>query len=215
MSPSAPYPQPDHAAIVIQELLEWLPKHYINGINGPSATPNYPFMSLPDLQIYLKTENRTTKLLRALSVEGVHQGRIQHLEKYYIRVFIILILIGKGRYIEHFVQHANLRDPHLPFLEKPRHFPVDPTDPPFSDSFFESFFEKQFSFCPHLFGYNENSLKLEDRCVLPIVSKEVLGHGGSAAIYKIKLHPHYDELSPVGEASQVISYLIAGLWHFS
>jgi hypothetical protein len=205
MSPSAPSSQPHHAALVIQELLEWLPKHCINGTNGPSATPNRPFMPLPDLQTYFKTENRTAKLLHALSVEGVHQGFIELLEKHYIRVFTILILIGKGRYIERFVQHKNLRDIHLPFLEKPAHFPVDPTDPSFLETFFKSFLEQQFAFCPHHFGCNENSLKLEDHCILPIISKEVLGHGGSAAIYRITLHPHYDQLSPAGEASQVIS----------
>lgn len=211
----SPYFQPDHlapvnhdhAAPVIQELFEWLPKHFIDGTNGPSAKPNRPFMPLLDLQDYLKAEKRTTKLLRALSVEGVHQGLIELLEKYYIRVFIILTRIGKGRYIEHFVQHQNLRDPRLPFLEKPAHFPIDPNDP----TFWDKFYENQFAFCPHYFCYNENSLKLEDHCVLPIISKEVLGHGGSAAIYKIKLHPQYDQLSPDGEAVKVISYLCSQL----
>ncbi len=160
-------------------------------------------MPLPDLQVYLKAENRTNKLLRALSVEGVDQGLI---EKHYLRVLTILTAIGKGEYIVTFIQHQNLRDSRLPFLEKPTHFPIDPIDP--SDSkFWDSFFKKQFTFCPHSFGDNENSLKLEDHCILPIISKKELGHGGSAAIYKIKLHPHYDQLIPIGNASRVISYL--------
>jgi hypothetical protein len=199
-------PQPDHAAPVIQELLEWVPKHCINGTNGASATPNRPFIPLPDLEAYLKAESRTSKLLRALYFERDHQVIVEVLEKWYFRVFTILILIGKGRYIEHFVQHHNLRDTQLPFLEKPPHFPTDPNDP----FFWDSFYEKQFAFCAHYFRYNENYTKLEDRCILPIISKEVLGQGGSAAIYKIKLHSHYDQLNPAANVSSV-SFL-ASLW---
>ena len=191
--------QPDHAALVIQELLEWVSKHYINGTNGPSATPNLPFLPLSDLEAYLKAESRTTKLLRAIYSEREPRVIVENLEKWYIRVFTILTLIGKGRYIEHFSQHQNLRDTQLPFLEKPTHFPSDPNDP----TFWGSFYERQFAFCAHCFCYNENYVKLEDLCILPIVSKEVLGHGGSAAIYKIKLHSYYDQLNPAADASRV------------
>ena len=190
--------QPHNAAPVIQELLKWVPKHCINGTNGLSATPNRPFIPLPDLEAYLKAENRTGKLLRSLSIER-HHVIVDILEKWYIRVFTILILIGKGRYIEYSVQHHNLRDIHLPFLEKPAHFPTDPNDP----TFWDSFYEKQFAFCAHCFRYNENYIKLEGLCILPIVSKEVLGQGGSAAIHKIKLHPYYDQLNLPVEVSNV------------
>lgn len=201
MSPSAPYRQPDHAASAIQEFLEWLSKNYINGTNGPSVTPNRLFMPLPDLQCYPKAENRINRLLGALLVESLHQSPIDTLGNYYIRVFTILTLIGKGRYIEHFVQHRNLGDSQLPFLEKPTHFPIEPNFP----NFWDLFHEQQFTLCPHSFGANENLLKLEDPCVLPIISKELLASGGSAFIYKIKLHPYYDKLSPAEDASRVIS----------
>lgn len=202
MSPSAP--QPDHNADpVIQEFHEWVPKHCKLGTNGPSPAPNSSFMPLPDLQAYLKAEKRTTRLLRALYSDCEHRHIIELLEEWYIRVFAILILIGKGRYIEHFVRHESLRDPQLPFLVKPSHFPVDPNYP----SFWDLFYEKQFAFCPRYFRYYENNQQLEDRRILPIISKEVLDEGGSAAIYKIKLHPHYDQLNPVGEPSRVSAYL--------
>ena len=197
MSPLAP--QPDHVAAVIQELLEWVPKHRINGTNGPSATPNRPFMPLPDLKKYLKAHDRTKKLLLALYPEREHNVIVEFLELWYIRVFTILTLIGKGRYIEHFVRHPNLRDPQLPFLEKPAHFPTDPNDP----TFWQSFYQEQFTFCAHHFRHSENYTTLEDLCILPITAKEVLGSGGSAAIYKIKLHPHYDDLNPAAHDSKV------------
>lgn len=203
---SQPGPQPDHAAPVIQELLEWVPKNSINGTNGPLATPNHLFMPLPDLEAYLKAQSRTSKLLHALYFERDHHVVVDILEKWYIRVFTILTLIGKGRYIEHFVQHHNLRDPQLPFLEKPAHFPIDPSDP----TFWNSFYEEQFAFCPHYFRFNENYTTLEDLCILPIISKEKLGQGGSAAIYKIKLHSYYDQLHPDPEISSVSSF--TSLW---
>ena len=154
-------------------------------------------MPLPDLEAHLKAESRITKILRAL-FESDYQVDVEFLESRYIKVFTILTLIRKGRYIEYVVQLPNLRDTQLPFLEKPAHFPIDPND----NTFWDSFYEKQFLFCPHYFRLNENS-KLEDPCILPIISKEALAQGGSAAIYKIKLHPYYDRLNPSADVSKV------------
>lgn len=126
------------------------------------------------------------------------------MEGKYLRVFTILTLIGKGAYIEHFAEHDNLSDTHLPFLSKPAHFPTDPAD----KTFWDSFFEKQFVFCAHHFYYYENYKQLEELCILPIISKELLAQGGSAAIYKIKLHPFYNKLNPTADANKVrFSYL--------
>lgn len=197
MSPSAP--QPDYAAPVIQEFLEWISKHGVIGTKGPSVIPNCSFMPLPDLNAYLKAESRTSKLLRALYPDRDHELSIEYIESWHPRAFTILTLMGKGTYIEDFVQHHNLRDSHLPFLEKPSHFPIDPNDP----KFWEKFYQRQFAFCAHYFRYNENRTMIEDPCILPIISKEVLGQGGSAAIYKIKLHSHYDQLNPYAEDSRV------------
>lgn len=201
MPPSAPYPQPDHAAPVFQEFYAWLKKAYIKGTNGLSGTPNRYFLPLPDLRAYLKAENRITNLLAALQVENPHNRSLtETLGNHYIKVFTILILIGKGRYIEYFVQHHDLRDSKLPFLVKPADFPIEPNYP----KFWESFYEQQFILCPHVFEAHANHLKLEDPRILPIISKTVLAQGGSAFVYKIKLHPYYDKLSPAVDASRVI-----------
>ena len=190
MSPLAP--QPDHAAVDIQDLFEWVPKHCINGTNGSSASPDHPFMPLLDLQAYFRAHHRTHKILRALFFErepGALHSLVQPLEARYLRVFTILILLGKGRFIEHFIQYHNLRDDLLPFLTEPQHFPIDPNDP----TFWDSFYKKQFAYCPHFFRHNEN-YRLEDLLILPITTKEVISRGGSATLYKIKLHPYYDKL---------------------
>ena len=194
MSPSAD--QSAYAAPVIQELIEWVPEHSKLGTCGPSAIPDCPFMPFPDLQIYLKTDRRTARLLHALYSGREHTVSVETVEKWYIRAFMILILIGKGEYIEHFTQHSNLRDG--PFLEKPAHFPIDPSDP----QFWANFHKTQFTFYAHNFRRNDK-LILEDAYVLPIVSKDILGSGGSAAIYKIELHPFYDELGAAAGKSDV------------
>ena len=192
-------PQPDYAAPVVQEFIEWVRDHCIDGTNGPSAMPNRPFMPFPSLQAYLKAHNRMSKLLRAMYSERDYHHAVTHLENWYTIVFSILILIGKGNYIMEFSQHTNLRDHHLPFLGKPLHFPTDPDDP----TFWSKFCEEQFAFCAHTLEYNDIHTKLEDSCILPIVSKEELARGGSAAIYKILLHPYYDKLNSAADDPMV------------
>ena len=188
-------PHPGHASPYIQELFEWVPKHCIKGTIGPSPFPNTPFMPLPDLQAFFETHDRKDKILHDLFSEP---PSLETGETGYLRVFTILILLGKGTYIEHFVQFPNLRDSNLPFLVKPSHFPTDPTDP----IFWERFHEKQFAFCAHYFRDNENKW-LEDLCVLPITEKSAIGQGGSATLYKIRLHPHYDKLIREGGSATV------------
>ena len=155
-------------------------------------------MPLPDLEIYLKSDRRTSRLLRALYSGREYSVVVETVEKWYIRAFTILILIGKGEYIEHFTRHSNLRDGPPPFLEKPTHFPVDPSDP----HFWAKFYKEQFKFYAHNFRRNDN-LIVDDAYVLPIVVKELLGTGGSAAIYRIELHPFYDELGIAAGKSDV------------
>ena len=97
-----------------------------------------------------------------------------------------------------FTQHPVLQDQPLPFLEKPASFPDDPNDP----QFWDKFYNQQFTFYAHNFRLNAN-FKLPESYILPIVSKELLGSGGSAAIYKIQLHPFYDGLSAATSTSNV------------
>ena len=196
MSPLAD--QSAYAAPQIQELLEWVPRHSKPDNDPPSTIPNYLFMPLPDLKNYLKTDRRTSRLLRAIYSGREHSVAVETVENWYIRAFTILILIGKGEYIEHFTQHPNLRDGPLPFLEQPAHFPIDPIDP----HFWSKFYQKQFAFYAHIFRPKDN-LILENAIVLPIVSKDILGSGGSAVIYKIELHPFYDELGTAAGSSDV------------
>lgn len=57
----------------------------------------------------------------------------------------------------------------------------------------EILLRKAICLLPSFFRHNEN-YRLEDLLILPITSKEVIGRGGSATLYKIELHPYYDKL---------------------
>ena len=174
----------------ISEFIEWVQAHSIQGTLGPGSLVNHPFMPRPRLETYLKENGRTKTLLRALFPGRDPPIASEEIWRHCIRVFAILLLIGKGTFIQHFLQHDQLWDSKLPFISD-RCFPLTTG----SDYFFESFCKKQWHFCPYTFRRNVIDARLEKECILPIVSKELLGDGGSASTYKIKLHPAYDDLS--------------------
>ena len=199
--------QPDNTNLDVQDLFNWLRKNQIFCTNDSSATLDPPFVPYSKLRDYLIADQRTEKLLRAQFPDRGHHWcstLAPTIQADFLRVFTILICIGKGSYIESFLQHINLRDRKLPFLSAtalsgPANFPEDPNDP----HFWNSFFSKQFTFCAHSLTYNENYVQLEDRFVLPITSKEKIDQGGSAILYKIQVHPEYDKLLPPSELAMV------------
>jgi hypothetical protein len=104
----------------------------------------------------------------------------------YVRVFAILLRIGKGRFIDYFVRHLGLSDNHLPFLQRPPDFPTSP-------DFFNEFYERQWMFCPQTLEYSR-SVIFPPRMVLPILAKEKIGAGGDAIVHKIVVHSAYNKL---------------------
>jgi hypothetical protein len=183
-------PQPDWETDV-SEFMRWVETQSVLGTLGPVPAVNHPFMPFPRLETYLKEENRTRRLLEALFPNRDLPVEPEEIWRNCIRVFSILLLIGKGSFIQHFVQHNQLWDGKLPFSSRPRDFPLTTGD----DRFFELFFQKQWQFCPYTFRHNEIHAHLDKECILPIVHKRRLGDGGSALTYQIKLHPHYDDLT--------------------
>jgi hypothetical protein len=175
----------------ISEFIRWVKDKSVTGTLGPVPAVNHPFMPLPRLETYLKDGNKTRILLQALFPNGDSPVEPEEVWRNCIKVFSILLLIGKGSFIQHFVQHDQLWDSKLPFLSSPHHFPPATGN----DQFFVAFFKQQWHFCPYLFRHNEIHAHLEKECILPIVHKEQLGYGGSALTYKIKLHPAYDDLT--------------------
>ena len=186
----------------IQDFYEWVDKNRVNGILGPSETVDCPFMPLPLLESHFKAPGRLRQILKALfpedslspiNPEDILRGRV--------RIFAILILINRGRCIKTVLRYPTLQDSYLPFLKEPSHFPRDADG---DSSIWSAFSKKQFQFCPHTFERGMRDTELEDDTVLPIIRKDLIRRGGSAAIYKIKLHAEYDCLTSPDHPNQVI-----------
>jgi len=185
----------------IQDFIAWVDKNRTNGKLGSSNT-DCPFMPLELLESHLKVQGRLRRILTALFPQShflpINPEDIWRLGT--VRIFAILILIGKGRYIKTIAQWPMLTDQHLPFLSEPLHFPKLADG---DTSIWSAFYEKQFQFCPHVFAGGATDTSLEDGTILPIVEKEFICRGGSAEIYKIKLHTKYDHLLSQDKTNQV------------
>lgn len=174
----------------ILKFIGWVQTHSVPGILGADPDVKHAFMPLPQLENYLKAGNTTKRLLRALFPNSESPIEPEEVWRTCIRVFSILLLIGKGNFIAHFVQHDQLCDSKLPFFSRPPHFPPTAND----DAFFASFFKSQWQFCPHTFQRGAIDVQIDKECILPIVDMKKLGDGGSALTYKVKLYPAYDNL---------------------
>jgi len=112
----------------------------------------------------------------------------------YIAVFCILVELGRGTFVEHF-SSWDLSDMKLPFdpgQSPPAHFPIVSDNP----RFFHAFCDMQWKYCAPEFKYPMMNIHFEDQRILPIVSKELIAGGGSALLYRIRLHPWYNRLDP-------------------
>ncbi|KAI9793927.1 MAG: hypothetical protein M1816_007179 [Peltula sp. TS41687] len=178
----------------LQDFHRFIQEKRQRGIVGPKIEPNEInscFVPEPDLQDYFDDSNRLRRILRAIYPSSglipVHGTTIKN---HYVKVFAILLCIGKGCYIEHFIRHDSLNDQRLPFDERPHYFPSTGSG---DRNFFSSFYDWQWMFCAPTFSYKGQNV-WQARRILPILSKEEISGGGSAVTYKIDLHPAYNSL---------------------
>ncbi|KAB2577294.1 hypothetical protein DBV05_g4043 [Lasiodiplodia theobromae] len=180
-----------------QEFHDWIKTQTLRGIGAPDLAANPSYVPQQRIDEYFKADKNIGQILQRLDPDGnlkVYQNTI--VQKY-SKVFCTLLLIGQGHHIETFVRHFGLCDLRLPFEQKPEHFPIgdDGVD------FFERFKAEQWQFCAQPLTYNMN-LVYEDAQILPIMTKDRIGDGGSSDIFKITLHQAYDELDPRGSAEK-------------
>ncbi|KAH0539072.1 hypothetical protein FGG08_004370 [Glutinoglossum americanum] len=181
--------QPDHDPAV-QGFLSWFGDACVKGTLGPVSTPNQLFMPSMRLTGYLNDSIRLRRILEALFGNSDLPTSPEEIQGKYEKIFGILLRIGRGRYITHFVEYQ-LRDEKLPFDNRPTHFPTESGD----DHFFEDFCDQQWIFCPPTFQRGEVNVHYDSKRILPIIYKEELCGGSSANVYKIILHKSYDRLS--------------------
>ncbi|KAF2204802.1 kinase-like protein [Delitschia confertaspora ATCC 74209] len=155
---------------------------------GHSAEGSCPFIPYHVLRDYLDGG----RLQEVLSAYGQRDsaGTIQ---RKYLRVFAVLILIKKVEWIGYFLQQVHSDDSYLPFypLEHPPYFLS-----PERIDFFEEFYKTQWQFCALKFEKEEmfSNRDYEPKQILPIIEKEPLKTGASCTTYKITLHDDYNLL---------------------
>ena len=157
------------------------------------------FIPNPKLEAYLRVPRRVSNLLEALFPETEKELPVEpeEVRTKYCRVFVILLLIGKGEYIINFVGRDSLCDRRLPFESKPSAFPIDSTD----STFFQRFQDTQWELCAPCFDGDGAHKHFEPNEILPIIHKQKLAGGGLATTYQIRIHEAYNHL-PVGAGTE-------------
>lgn len=176
--------QPGYAEC-IEAFQKYIKAKQVCGSNSSSSEAK--FIQFYALQDYFDA-NRMGKIFKLLSQPNLGN---EIRRKNYLRVFSILVFIGKAEYITQFIRYPGLDDRHLPFLS--------PTHPPHNwppiEEFYPAFYSAQWQFCPQKFA-KENlwNVCFEEDHILPIVEKMQMRKGRSAVIYKIKVLEYYNTL---------------------
>ncbi|KIX03656.1 uncharacterized protein Z518_07209 [Rhinocladiella mackenziei CBS 650.93] len=183
--------QPTHKA-EIQDFIRWIDDNSIQGLTSDSSSA--PFMPQKRLTEYIRQGTRLRNLLKELFSPTDPPVHVEPdaILKNCTAVLAILVRIEYGRYIEEFVRHRELFDNHLPFLTMPANFPRSNNE----GVFFKKFDEEQWRFCAHIFSRARIDDQISASYILPITSKEKIAEGGTANVFRIQIHPDYDELDP-------------------
>ena len=164
----------------------------LQGVKDRDNDQKARFIPQGQLEKYLCATERVERLLEAL-FKGEQMGiSADKIRAHYLRAFAILIRIGRGTWIKLFIHYDGLRDKNLPFRDRPGEFPETSLA---AEDDFARFQQVQWQFCAYVMEW-EMSADLHPDRILPIVSKEPIGRGGSAYIYKIKINPENDSLYP-------------------
>ncbi|KAL8713929.1 MAG: hypothetical protein Q9220_002075 [cf. Caloplaca sp. 1 TL-2023] len=177
-----------------QAFRRWIQDTQRRGIGGSGHASTCCFVPVSALRKYLGASGRVESLLGFLF--GKDSPTIvdaETIRKHYIRPLAILLLIGHGAMIKHFVQYESLQDQRLPYRSRPTDFPFSSQDA----AFFEKYFEHQWQFCTPELEYNME-LFFHDEQTLPILEREEIGQGGNGLIYRIVVDREYNKLVPPG-----------------
>ncbi|KAL9612988.1 MAG: hypothetical protein Q9167_002465 [Letrouitia subvulpina] len=175
----------------IQAFRRWISSTRRQGIGGSSHVTQCGFIPTSAVREYLGADHRVERLLGSLfDSETVRELDAEVIREHYLRPLAILLLIGEGRMIKHFIKYQSLQDHQLPYRTCPNDFPFS-SDP----NFFERFHNQQWQFCATYLEYNMN-LHLHKEEILPITYKEKIGSGGNAVIFKVVVEKEYNKLVP-------------------
>ena len=147
------------------------------------------FVPAGEVEAYLRQPGKLREILSALFKNGGDEIDARQLITRYSVVFAILVSIDCGAYIGTFLPHDALCDARLPFHERPKRFP---SGQGVSDALFDKFQTAQARFCAPKFTEGHHNFERDER--LPFLEKKFIGEGGSAKVYRVKVHAKHDLL---------------------
>ena len=183
--------QPDYDSD-IQDFLKWSesPDTFRIGCGGFEDDHKREYIPLEKLRERL-TRQRVVDLLTAVfNNEERLAPDVDVIISHYLRPFAILLRIGEGGMIYHFVNHKSLQDDRLPLDQKPSDFPSSTRG-----DIWAAFRQVQWAFCALTLEYSMG-LHIGPDDILPINHKEKIDEGGSSITYKIVVDKEYDKLVP-------------------
>ena len=200
-----------HHADALQAFETWrrTSEAQVLGVGGPDLEPTCPFIPRSNLEEYFNQPHQLENLLDAVLISQQRPAvDPNYVRTHYLQSFATLLCIGQGFMIHHFQQYQSLSDLKLPHRTRPDDFPYTSPDK------FNEFKDAQWQFCVPNLEYNMG-VRFKEEDILPIISKEEIGHGGSAVIYKIVVDDNYNSLRPHGHVIPVRSspprtYLASG-----
>ena len=177
--------------VALQDFLRWLEDARQEEWTDEPAREGRYFVPQTRLQSYLSPK-RVERLLDVLfpGQDVIERPPSRQIIDRYLRVFSILLCIGHGAFIKHFIRFESLQDTKLPFGSPPSSFPRSA-----DHNLFEPFQQRQWEFCCPTFIYDMRS-HYESERILPITRRENIASGGSAIIYRICIEEEYNDIYP-------------------
>lgn len=171
----------------LQDFQAWIWRERVTGSQDDYTAGLEDFIPAGEVAAYLRQPGKLTGILTALFGDNRDHIDPRQLLNRYSVVFAILVSIDHGQYIGNFTPHDALCDARLPFTERPKRFPLDQGS---SNLFYERFATAQARFCAPKFTEGHCEFEAEER--LPFLEKEFIDDGGSAKVYRVKLHAEHD-----------------------
>lgn len=151
------------------------------------------FVPAGEVEAYLRQSGKLRAILNALFGDGGGDIDARQILTRYSVVFAILVSVDHGEYIGNFLPYDSLCDARLPFSDRPARFPLVHGG---SNVLFDRFQAAQARFCASKFTGGHHKFEREER--LPFLEKKLVGEGGSAKVYRVKIHAKHDDLHRPG-----------------
>ena len=152
----------------------------IKDVHGQEVTREGGFVTRAELDRFF-TVPILTGILRELFPARRPKVSLDEIRQHSLCAFGILLAIGKGYFIEHFVRVPELRDNRLPLSTRPEQWQERATD-----QYWEDFYNEQWPFLPVIL--DSSPAKWHDRRVLPFLRQDHCERGGSSNVHVVQLH---------------------------